>query len=117
MHAFLGGISKQLDCAPLAIGGVEDHVHFLIRLGKTVSQSDWVKEVKRVSSKWGKQRVSDFGWQNDYGAFSVSHSEVDAVRRYVTTQEEHHRRVSFKEEFLALLKEHGLDWDERYVWE
>lgn len=117
MHAFLGGISKQLDCAPLAIGGVEDHVHFLIRWGRTTNQAEWVKEVKRVSSRWAKERVSGFGWQSGYGAFSVSHSDLNAVRHYIATQEEHHRRVSFKDEFLALLREHHLEWDERYVWD
>jgi len=120
MHAFLGGVSKKLQCPPIIVGGVADHVHLLCYLGRTVSQADWVKELKRVSSLWAKQRTPDlaaFSWQNGYGAFSVSASRSDSVRKYIAEQEAHHKKQGFQEEYRALLRKHGLVWDERYVWE
>ena len=74
-HAFLGGDSKQLDCPPVIVGGVADHVHLLVRVGRGITQSDWVKELKRVSSRWLKERdarMAGFAWQGGYGVFSVS---------------------------------------------
>ena len=120
MHAFLGGVSKQLDCPPILAGGVEDHIHLLARFGRTITQADWVKEVKRVSSQWIKQRDQaqhDFAWQAGYGVFSVSPSNLEAVRKYIENQEEHHRHVTFQDEFRELLRKHGIEWDERYVWD
>ena len=119
-HRYLGGAAKALDCHPLIVGGISDHVHLLVQLGKTVSQSDLVKEIKRVSSVWIKQRdprLGDFAWQGGYGAFSVDQTSLERVRRYIATQEQHHKVVTFKEEFLALLKEHNLEFEERYLWE
>ena len=120
MHAYLGGVSANLDCPPTLVGGMEDHVHLLCRLGRTISQADWVKEVKRISSTWIKERepqMRDFAWQAGYGAFSVSASSVPKVRAYIARQEEHHRKVSFQEEYRAFLRKHGTEWDERYVWD
>nr|VFJ55957.1 MAG: REP element-mobilizing transposase RayT [Candidatus Kentron sp. DK]VFJ60107.1 MAG: REP element-mobilizing transposase RayT [Candidatus Kentron sp. DK] len=120
MHTFLGGIAKKLECPPIIVGGMEDHVHLLCLLGRTVSLADCVKELKRVSSIWIKQRgpaLTPFAWQNGYGAFSVSASSVGDVREYIAKQEEHHKRRSFQDEYRALLRKHGLVWDERYVWE
>ena len=120
MHAYLGGISKKIECPPDMVGGTEDHVHLLCRLGRTVSQADWVKEIKRVSSVWVKQRepkLADFAWQAGYGAFSVSVTNVDKVRAYIASQEEHHRKQTFQDEYRAFLKKHGTEWDERYVWD
>ncbi|MBT8420745.1 MAG: IS200/IS605 family transposase [Gammaproteobacteria bacterium] len=120
MHAFLGGVSKKLQCPPIIVGGMEDHVHLLCQLGRTVSQADWVKELKRVSSIWVKQRTPDlatFSWQNGYGAFSVSASHSDSVRKYIAEQEAHHKNRSFQDEYRVLLRKHGMEWDERYVWE
>jgi REP element-mobilizing transposase RayT len=119
-HAYLGGISKALGCTPVRIGGVEDHVHLLARQSRTLSQAGWVKELKRSSSLWLKERdraMCDFAWQAGYGAFSVSASNVEAVRDYIARQEEHHRKASFQDEFRAMLKKHGVTWDERYVWD
>lgn len=119
-HAFLGGVSKQLDCPPVIVGGVADHVHLLARFGRGVTQSDWVKELKRVSSKWIKGQdgsFDDFGWQKGFGIFSVSPSALEAVEGYIRNQEEHHRKVTFQEEFRKFLTKHRIDWDERYVWE
>ena len=120
MHAYLGGVSSRLACPPAIVGGTEDHVHMLCRLGRTISQADWVKEVKRVSSIWVKERdprLREFAWQSGYGAFSVSASDVARVHAYIARQEEHHRKRSFQGEYRVLLQKYGLEWDERYVWD
>ena len=120
MHAYLGGISKKLDCPPLIVGGVEDHVHLLARFGRSLSQSEWVKELKRSSSIWIKEHdlsMGDFAWQSGYGTFSVSRSQVDRVTEYIQTQEEHHHHIGFQDEFRKLLQKHEIEYDERYVWD
>ena len=120
LHAYLGGISKQLDCAPIQIGGVEDHVHILARFARTVTQAEWVKELKRVSNAWLKERdrtFADFEWQGGYAAFSVSQSNLESVKQYIAGQEEHHRKVNFQDELRILLRKHEVEWDEKYVWE
>jgi len=119
LHSYLGGISKRLRCAPIITGGVEDHIHLLARLGRTITQAEWVKELKRVSNLWIKDEYSikDFAWQGGYAAFSVSASNLDQVQRYIATQEEHHRKLSFQDELRALFRKHDLEWDERYVWD
>ncbi len=120
MQAYLGSVSKQLDCPPLIVGGIEDHIHLLARFGRGISQSAWVKEVKRISSLWIKQRepsLRDFAWQAGYGVFSVSPSQLDTVQRYIANQEEHHRKIGFQDEFRGLLKKHRIEWDERYLWD
>ncbi|MCX6873424.1 MAG: IS200/IS605 family transposase [Verrucomicrobia bacterium] len=119
-HAYLGGISKQLDCVPIIIGGVDDHVHILAHHARTITQADWVKELKRVSSLWIKQRdpsLRDFAWQSGYGIFSVSASNLETVERYIANQEEHHRKTTFQDEYRAFLKRHSIPWDEKYVWD
>jgi len=121
LHAYLGGISKQLECPPLRIGGVEDHVHILARLGRTITQAEWVKELKRVSSLWLKEQqgreYADFQWQGGYAGFSVSQSNLARVTEYIARQEEHHRKVTFQDELRALLRKHEIEFDERYVWD
>lgn len=120
-HAYLGGISGQLDCPCELVGGVEDHVHILAKQGRGITQSDWVKELKRVSSSWLKTRApeiaGDFAWQSGFGAFSVSVSNLATVRDYIARQEEHHRKLSFMDEYRALLQKHGVTPDERYLWD
>ena len=120
LHAYLGGISKQLDCAPIMVGGVEDHVHLLGRIGRTITHAHWVKELKRVSSIWLKQQgraYADFRWQAGYGLFSVSQSNLDQVREYIAKQEEHHRKLTFQDEFRLILQRHHVEWDEQYIWD
>jgi len=120
LHAYLGGVSKKLDCPPVIVGGVEDHVHLLARFGRGVNQSDWVKELKRVSNRWIKERdakMAGFAWQAGFGVFSVSPSALDAVERYIAGQEEHHRKTSFQDEYRAFLRKHRVEWDEGYVWD
>jgi putative transposase len=119
-HAFLGGVSKELDCPPILVGGVEDHVHILARFGRTISQADWVKELKRVSNAWLKKRgreYADFEWQGGYADFSVSVSNLEVVKTYIARQEEHHQKIGFQDELRALLRKHNQEWDERYLWD
>ena len=118
MHKYLGGTCNVLECPVLRVGGVADHVHVLCRLGKTIAVADLVKELKRESSQWAKTKgLEDFYWQSGYGAFSVSPAHVEALREYIGNQEEHHRTVTFEDEFRRLLTKYGLTWDERYVWD
>ena len=119
MHSYLGGISKQLGCAPIVTGGMEDHVHLLARMSRTITQADWVKELKRVSNLWVKKQYSirEFEWQGDYADFSVSASSLDRVKEYIERQQEHHRNFSFENELRSLLRKHHVEWDEKYVWD
>src|SRR5213595_1851945 len=119
LHSYLGGVSKQLDCPPILAGGVEDHVHLLARFGRTITQAEWVKELKRASNLWLKDeyKIRDFEWQGGYADFSVSESNLEEVKRYIASQEEHHRKVNFQDELRALLQRHRIEWDERYVWD
>jgi putative transposase len=120
MHAYLGEVSKRLGCPSIIAGGTDDHIHQLIRLSRTITQADWIKEIKRASSLWVKQldpQLCHFAWQAGYGFFSVNPADLDTVRQYIASQEEHHRKFSFQDEFRAMLKQHGLEWDERYVWD
>ena len=120
LHHYLGGILKNLECQPFVGGGVEDHVHLLASLSRTCAPAEMVKEVKRGSSLWAKERDAgmwDFGWQNGYGIFSIGSSQIEDVRRYIAEQEQHHRKVSFQDEFRLLQKRYELAYDERYVWD
>jgi len=121
LHSYLGSVSGRLDCPTLIVGGVEDHVHLLARHGRTITQADWVKEVKRVSSHWIKEqdglKYTDFAWQAGYATFSVSASNLDEVRGYIANQEEHHRKGTFQDELRALLRKHEVEWDEKYIWD
>jgi REP element-mobilizing transposase RayT len=120
LHRYLGGILNNLDCQPILVGGVEDHVHLLCMLSRTCEAAAMVKEVKRSSSLWLKMKGSelqDFHWQNGYGIFSIGFSQIDSVRNYIANQEEHHRKVSFQDEFRLLLKRYEIECDERYVWD
>ena len=118
LHAYMAGILQSIGCEPILINGVEDHVHILCNLSRTVTIAGLVEKVKHSPSIWMKDQgpaYADFFWQGGYGSFSVSQSNVEQVREYVATQEEHHRKVSFQDEFRALCRKHGLEIDERYV--
>jgi len=118
LHAYLVGILDNLKCPSLQTGGTDDHVHILFSLGRTISLSDVVEEVKKGSSKWMKtQGVPTFTWQAGYGAFSVGESQAAAVVRYIQRQEEHHRHLSFQDEFRQFLEKYRVAYDERYVWD
>jgi REP element-mobilizing transposase RayT len=120
LHRYLGGILTNLECQPLIIGGVEDHVHLLSAHPRTATVADVVKELKRGSTVWLKTKspvLSEFAWQNGYGVFSIGQSQVEDVRAYIAGQEEHHRKISFQEEFRRLLERYEIAFDERYVWD
>jgi putative transposase len=117
--AYIGGIVTDLKAKTLATNAVTDHVHLLLSLPATLAVADILRLVKTNSSKWVHDNwpTHEFAWQTGYGAFTVSASNVDQVRHYIANQEEHHRTVSFQEEFLALLTRHGIEYDDRYVWD
>ena len=118
VHGYLGEISKRLDCPPIQVGGVEDHIHLLARFGRTITQAEWIKELKRISNEWLKEQgIPDFRWQGGYADFSVSQSNLEDVKAYILRQEEHHRKTSFQDEVRALLRRHQMEWDERYIWD
>ena len=120
MHAYLATVLRSHDCETLIVGGTEDHIHGLFSLSRNYSIATVVKEVKRTSSGWIKDvssLQSKFHWQNGYGAFSVSHSKLEEVIRYIENQEAHHKRFTFQDEYRAFLKAYGIEYDERYVWD
>ena len=117
---YLGGIARENKMKALAIGGVADHVHLLLSLPTTMPIAKAMQLIKGGSSKWVHETFPDqrlFAWQTKYGAFSTSVSQLDGIINYIETQEEHHRKMSFQEEFLALLKKHRIEYDDRYLWE
>ena len=118
LHAYLGGCLKRLGAFPQEIGGVGDHVHLLVGIKPVHVIADLVREAKRISSEWIKDEKGSkkFGWQEGYGAFSVSKSAVPATREYIREQEKHHRRRTFQEEYREFLDKHGVEYDERYLW-
>lgn len=113
--AYLAGICRNHGIFVRAIGGVEDHVHLLVELPPSIAIAKAVNLVKSNSSKWLNETRRGFAWQKDYAAFSVSASNVTAVARYIHNQEAHHRKMSFQDEIIALLKKHGVHFDPRYV--
>jgi len=119
-HAFLAGVARQCECEAYRVGGVEDHVHLAIRLGRTLAVADLVQELKTVSSKWMKTQKdipSEFAWQKGYGAFSLGISQKDSLIRYIDGQEEHHRKQTFQDEYRTFMRKYGIEFDERYVWD
>ncbi len=125
LDAFTGGILRHLKCPAIIAGSVIDHIHILYLQSRTVTTATVAETVKRETSRWIKEQrreISDpflmkFGWQNGYAAFSVSESNVERVRAYIAGQAEHHKRVSFQDEYRAFLKKHGVEFDEKFVWE
>ena len=117
VHRYLAGIFNGLDSPAVIAGGVEDHVHILCRLGKTIAIADMVRDVKRDSSKWIKDHCGVFQWQRGYGAFSISPSHVLTITEYIKSQAEHHRTETFQEEFRRICRKYGIEIDERYVWD
>jgi putative transposase len=116
---YVGGIARQNQMKALQIGGTDDHLHAVVGLRPTMSVSQAVQLFKGGSSKWihgSFPHLSGFEWQDGYGAFAVSKSQLSEVIEYVAKQREHHRVSTFQEEFKALLKKHEIEYDERYVW-
>ena len=120
VHAYLAGICNQMESPALIVGGIEDHVHILCNQSKNVALKDLIQNVKQDSSKWIKRQwpnLNQFYWQQGYGAFSLSPPHVDKVRHYIATQEDHHRRVGFQDEFRSFLERYQVLYDERYIWD
>ena len=117
---FLGGIARQNQMKAIEVGGRPDHVHLLLSLPSTLSIAKALQLIKGGSSKWVHDTFPEhrcFRWQVKYGAFGVSVSQLDKTIQYIKRQEEHHRKMTFQEEFVALLKKHLIDYEERYLWE
>ena len=116
LHAFLGGAVRTAGCIPECIGGTSDHAHLLIGIRATHCLADVMRDIKQSSSKWVHEALSsrDFGWQDGYGAFTVSASQLEAVKGYIESQVEHHRKRTFKEEYVEFLKRKGVEKDEKY---
>ncbi len=115
---YLGGVARENKMKALAVGGTADHVHILISLPSTLSVAKALQLLKGNSSKWIHEtfpKLRAFEWQEGYGAFSIAISGVDATTAYIRNQTEHHRTRSFREEFIAMLRRHGFDYDERML--
>jgi putative transposase len=120
LYEYMSGIARAEFGRALCIGGTANHVHGLIVLTTDVSVAEAVRKWKSLSSKWAHETFpdsQDFAWQSGYGAFSVSRSNVPKVAGYIERQAEHHRKVTFEEEFVAFLERHGIEYDPRYVWD
>ncbi|MBF0430722.1 MAG: IS200/IS605 family transposase [Fibrobacteria bacterium] len=120
LHGYMADVFNQYESQPIIVGGVDDHIHALIRLGKNQTIPKVVGEVKRKSSRWIKEffeGYDNFQWQGGYAAFSVGYKELDIIIRYIDTQETHHDKRYFKEELIELLIENAIEYDERYLWD
>ena len=119
LFAYIGSIIKDNESIPILINGVEDHVHILCVMSKNIALAKMVEEIKRHSSRWIKtkdKKYRSFAWQGGYGGFSVSPSLHDKTKHYIEKQEEHHKKMTFKEEYLLFLKEYGIEYNEQYLW-
>lgn len=120
LFSYLGGICKNLECNPIIVGGHKEHVHILCMLSRKIALMKLIEELKTHSSKWIKtkgQQYRKFYWQYGYGGFSIHPSQINVIKNYILTQEEHHKKISFKEEYRAFLQEYEINYDERYVWD
>jgi REP element-mobilizing transposase RayT len=120
LYGYVGGIVRKTGSVLLTIGGVPDHVHLLVSLGRQACIADLVRDVKSNSSGWVHETFPErakFAWQAGYGAFTVSKSVIERVKGYIAKQEEHHKKETFQQEYLRFLAEHDLEYDERYLWD
>ncbi|MDL2238658.1 transposase [Bacteroidales bacterium OttesenSCG-928-K22] len=119
LYSYLGAIIKDNNSIPIVINGTADHVHILCVMSKNISLSKFVEEIKRHSSRWIKTLnpyYRKFSWQGGYGGFSVSPSLHDKTKRYIEHQEKHHKRLTFREEYVIFLQQYGIEYDEKYIW-
>jgi putative transposase len=120
LHAYIATVFRECHSPALIINGTANHLHTLFTLSRTITVAELVEELKKRSSKWAKTKGGvhrTFQWQAGYGAFSVSQSNVAAVKKYIAEQKEHHRRKTFEEEYRSFLEKYGVAYDERYVWD
>jgi putative transposase len=121
LYAYMATILRDnVDSPAIVIGGVEDHIHILCLLSRKFAIMQLIEESKTETSKWLKKQspdLSNFAWQGGYGAFSVSESNIPQVKKYIVNQEQHHKRITFQDEFRELCNRHGIELDERYAWD
>ena len=120
LYHYIGGIIRDKRGSLIEIGGVEDHIHLLAYFHQSIAVSDMIRDIKSGSSRWVNETQSPtekFAWQVKYGSFSVSQSVIPNVRAYIQGQEAHHKKESYQDEFRRILKTHGFEIDERYIWE
>jgi REP element-mobilizing transposase RayT len=118
LHSYVIGVLSNLGSYTYEIYANSDHIHILCTLPRTITMADIVSKIKTTSSKWLKNKgVPDFYWQDGYGIFSVSSSKVEVVKKYIKNQPQHHKEVDCKDEYRLFLKENGIEYDERYVWD
>jgi REP element-mobilizing transposase RayT len=120
LHGYMHGVLEKLKCPSLEINSVEDHIHILCVLSRKIALMKLIEEIKTSTSRWIKSKGTayrGFYWQSGYGVFSVSESKAPEVKRYIRQQEEHHRRLTFQEEYRRICAKHGIAIDERYVWD
>lgn len=118
LFAYLGGCTNEQGAKAIAVGGMTDHIHMLVSIPSTITVSDFVKNVKIWSSKWLKtlgNAYRGFAWQDGYGAFSVSHSLIPKTINYIANQAEHHKKMSFREEYINILRANEIVYDEQYL--
>lgn len=119
LYAYIGTILKDNESIPILINGPCDHLHILCIMSKNISLSKLTEEIKRHSSRWIKTKdnyYKNFAWQGGYAGFSVSQSLHDKTKKYIQFQEEHHKKMTFKEELILFLKEYGIEYNEQYLW-
>jgi REP element-mobilizing transposase RayT len=120
LFSYIGGICKRLECNPVIVGGFQDHIHILCLLSRKIPLMKLIEEVKSHSSKWIKSkgtRYRRFYWQNGYAGFSVRPTQVAVVKNYIMNQEIHHKKQTFKDEYLTLLQKYSIEYDEKYIWD
>jgi REP element-mobilizing transposase RayT len=120
LFKYIAGTCRNLGCPSHKIGGADDHIHIACSLARTMAISKLLEEIKTSSSKWMKTKGDeyvDFGWQNGYGAFSIGQSQLSDLKHYIANQREHHRRLSFQDEYRQILAKFDVEYDERYVWD
>jgi putative transposase len=117
LHEYIGGCLRSLDVKPLGIGGVADHVHILLGAKPAHALSDVVREAKKASTAWVRQVFRPkFAWQEGYGAFTLGRADLSSLIAYVMKQEEHHRTMTYQEEYVAFLRNEGIEHDPKYLW-
>jgi putative transposase len=120
LYRYICGICNRLQSPIIKINGVEDHIHLLLQLGRTITISKLIGEIKSSSSQWIKtkgEQYHNFTWQSGYGGFSVSRPNLGTAKKYLSRQKEHHKKITFKEEFLIILQHAEISYDEKYLWD
>jgi REP element-mobilizing transposase RayT len=120
LYDYMSAISRSYNSHIYHINGIEDHVHILLSLPRTIALADLIEEIKKGSSKWVKTKgikYHNFAWQKGYGAFSIGKSSYKGLVDYIINQEEHHKKISFQDEYRSFLKKYEVHYDEKYVWD